>query len=162
MSFFGVHNHSAEGSNLRLRDSINKVPEMIEYAHSLGHAGICFTEHESITSSLDALKYYDSHKDLEGWENFKVVLGNEIYLCTEDVTAENKFNNRYPHFILVALNAHGHQGIRELSTKAWTKNSFMHVMMRVPTYYSDLEEMMANYKGDIIRKHRLVLEELYH
>ena len=150
MSFFGVHNHSAEGSNLRLRDSINKVPEMIEYAHSLGHAGICFTEHESITSSLDALKYYDSHKDLEGWENFKVVLGNEIYLCTEDVTAENKFNNRYPHFILVALNAHGHQGIRELSTKAWTKNSFMHVMMRVPTYYSDLEEMMANYKGDII------------
>lgn len=67
MSFFGVHNHSAEGSNLRLRDSINKVPEMIEYAHSLGHAGICFTEHESITSSLDALKYYDSHKDLEGW-----------------------------------------------------------------------------------------------
>lgn len=150
MSFFGVHNHSAEGSNLRLRDSINKVPEMIEYAHSLGHAGICFTEHESITSSLDALKYYDSHKNLEGWENFKVVLGNEIYLCTEDVTAENKFNNRYPHFILVALNAHGHQGIRELSTKAWTKNSFMHVMMRVPTYYSDLEEMMANYKGDII------------
>jgi len=150
VSFFGVHNHSAEGSNLRLRDSINKVPEMIEYAHSLGHAGICFTEHESITSSLDALKYYDSHKDLEGWENFKVVLGNEIYLCTEDITAENKFNNRYPHFILVALNAHGHQGIRELSTKAWTKNSFMHVMMRVPTYYSDLEELMANYKGDII------------
>ena len=150
MSFFGVHNHSAEGSNLRLRDSINKVPEMIEYAHSLGHVGICFTEHESITSSLDALKYYDSHKDLEGWENFKVVLGNEIYLCTEDVTTENKFNNRYPHFILVALNAHGHQGIRELSTKAWTKNSFMHVMMRVPTYYSDLEEMMVNYKGDIV------------
>ena len=80
MSFFGVHNHSAEGSNLRLRDSINKIPEMIEYAHSLGHSGICFTEHESITSSLDALKYYDSHKDLEGWEGFKVVLGNEIYL----------------------------------------------------------------------------------
>ena len=71
MSFFGVHNHSAEGSNLRLRDSINKVPEMIEYAHSLGHVGICFTEHESITSSLDALKYYDSHKDLEGLERIR-------------------------------------------------------------------------------------------
>lgn len=150
MSFFGVHNHSDEGSNLRLRDSINKIPEMIEYAHSLGHSGICFTEHESITSSLDALKYYDKHKDLEGWEGFKVVLGNEIYLCTEDVTAENKFNNRYPHFILVALNANGHKGIRELSTKAWIVNSFMHVMMRVPTYYTDLEEMMVNYKGDIV------------
>ena len=150
MSFFGIHNHSAEGSNLRLRDSINKIPEMIEYAHSLGHSGICFTEHESITSSLDALKYYDSCKELKDWENFKVVLGNEIYLCTEDVSSENKFNNKYPHFVLVALNANGHKGIRELSTTAWTKNSFMHVMMRVPTYYRDLENMMANYKGDII------------
>ena len=62
MSFIGLHNHSAEGSNLRLRDSINKIPDMIEYAHSLGHKGIAFTEHEAITSSLDALKYYDSKK----------------------------------------------------------------------------------------------------
>lgn len=150
MSFFGIHNHSAKGSNLRIRDSINKIPEMIDYAHSLGHSGICFTEHESITSSLDALKYYDSQKDLPGWENFKIALGNEIYLCNETVTAENKSKNRYPHFILVALNANGHKGIRELSTKSWTENSFMHVMMRVPTYYSDLQEMMRSYKGDII------------
>lgn len=150
MPFFGVHNHSAQGSNLRIRDSINKIPDMIEYAHSLGHKGICFTEHESITSALDALEFYDSHKDLNDWKDFKVVLGNEIYLCTEDVTAEHKSTNRYPHFILVALNAHGHKGIRELSTNAWIKNSFMHVMMRVPTYYSDLENMMVHYKGDII------------
>lgn len=149
MSFFGIHNHSAEGSNLRLRDSINKVPEMIKYAHSLGHRGICFTEHESITSSLNALKFYDSKKDLEDWEDFKVALGNEIYLCTEDVNIDNT-HNRFPHFILVALNANGHKGIRELSTKAWIQNSFMSFMMRVPTYYSDLEEMMKNYQGDII------------
>lgn len=135
---------------MRLRDSINKVPDMIEYAHSLGYSGICFTEHESITSSLDALKYYDSKKDQEDWADFKVALGNEIYLCPPNITAENKFDNRYPHFILIALNANGHKGIRELSTKAWINNSFMHVMMRVPTYYSDLEEMLAAYKGDVI------------
>lgn len=149
MSFFGAHNHSAQGSNLRLRDSINKIPEMIEYAHSLGHNGICFTEHESITSSLDALKFYEQHKDLEEWKDFKVVLGNEIYLCPESVNRENK-SSRFPHFILIALNANGHKGIRELSTKVWMNNSFMHVMMRVPTYYDDLEEMMSKYKGDII------------
>ena len=151
MSFFGIHNHSAEGSNLRLRDSINKIPDMIDYAHSLGHKGICFTEHESITSALDALKYYDSHKDEDNWKDFKVALGNEIYLCNEDVTEENKATNRYPHFILVALNAHGHKGIRELSTQAWVKNSFKTtLMMRVPTYYSDLEAMMSDYRGDIV------------
>ncbi len=149
MSFIGIHNHTAEGSNLRLRDSINKVSEMIEYAHSIGHKGICFTEHESITSSLDALKYYFKHKDLEDWKDFKVLLGNEIYLCTNDVTSENKKNNYYPHFILVALNANGHKCIRELSTLAWSQ-SFMNVMMRVPTYYSDLESIMYSYKGDVI------------
>lgn len=150
MVFFGVHNHSAQGSNLRLRDSINKIPEMIEYAHELGHKGICFTEHESITSSLDALKFYESRKDLPDWKDFKVALGNEIYLCPENTDSNNIDINYFPHFILVALNANGHKGIRELSTNAWIKNSFMRVMMRVPTYYSELEELMSTYRGDII------------
>lgn len=149
MAFIGMHNHSAEGSNLRLRDSINKIPEMIEYAYSIGHKGICFTEHESISSSLNALKCYYEHKEKGELEGFKVILGNEIYLCTEEVNAENKKNNTYPHFILVALNSNGHKGIRELSTIAWSQ-AFMNVMMRVPTHYSDLETIMCSYKGDIV------------
>ena len=150
MSYFGIHNHSAQGSNLRLRDSINKIPDMIDYAHELGHKGIVFTDHEAITSHLDALKYYNQKKGLEGWQDFKVALGNEIYLCTENVTAENIGKNRYPHFILVALDEIGHKAIRELSTKAWTENAFMHVMYRVPTYYHDLEEILEKYKGHLI------------
>ena len=150
MSYFGIHNHTAQDSNLRLRDSINKKEDMIDYAHELGHKGIVFTGHESITSHLDALKYYNSKKDLEDWNGFKVALGNEIYLCTESVTAENIGNNRYPHFILVALDELGHKAIRELSSKAWTENAFMHVMYRVPTYYSDLEEVLQTYKGHLI------------
>ena len=148
--FFGCHNHTDEGSNLRLRDSINKVPDLIEYSHELGHKGIVITEHESITSHLNALKYYNSIKHKSGWEGFKVALGNEIYLCPENVTADNIGNNYYPHFILIALDAEGHKGIRELSSKAWVDNAFMHVMYRVPTYYSDLAEMLQKYKGHII------------
>lgn len=149
MSFIGLHNHTAEGSNHRLRDSINKIPDIIEYAHSLGHKGVAFTEHESITSSFNALKYYETVKNKEGWEDFKVVLGNEIYLCTEDVTPDNKKNNRYPHFILLALNANGHKCIRELSSLAWS-HCFKDVMNRVPLYYSELEEQMKKYKGDVV------------
>ena len=93
--FFGCHNHTDEGSNLRLRDSINKVPDLIEYSHELGHKGIVITEHESITSHLNALKYYNSIKHKSGWEGFKVALGNEIYLCSENVTADNIGNNYY-------------------------------------------------------------------
>lgn len=150
MSFFGIHNHTAQDSNLRLRDSINKIEDMIDYAHELGHKGIVFTGHESITSHLDALKYYNSKKDLEDWDGFKVALGNEIYLCNESVNAENIGQNRYPHFILVALDETGHKAIRELSSKAWTENAFMHVMYRVPTYYSDLEAALQTYKGHLV------------
>lgn len=150
MSYFGIHNHTADGSNLRLRDSTNKISDIINYAHSLGHSGIVFTEHEAITSHLDVLKYYDSVKDKDDWKDFKVALGNEIYLCNRDVCAENIGHNRYSHFILVALDALGHKCIRELSTKAWTQNSFMHVMYRVPTYYDDLEEALNTYKGHLI------------
>lgn len=149
MSYIGLHNHTAEGSNHRLKDSINKIPELIEYTHSLGHKGVAFTEHESITSSFNALKYYEKVKDQEGWEDFKVILGNEIYLCTEDVTAENVKNNYYPHFILLALNANGHKCIRELSTLAWS-HCFFFVMNRVPLYYHELEEHMKMYKGDVV------------
>ena len=80
MSYIGLHNHTAIGSNVRLKDSINKVPELIEYAHELGHKGIAITDHECVSASLDVLQYYNSVKDKPGWEDLKVVLGNEIYL----------------------------------------------------------------------------------
>ena len=150
MSFFGSHNHCHIGSNLRLRDSINKINDLFEYAHSLGHKGIAITDHEAITAHLDALMFHDTVKDKEGWENWKTALGNEIYLCSDNCVAENARDNIYPHFILIACDAEGHKGIRELSTKAWIDNSFMSVMMRVPTYYHDLEEIMGKYKGHII------------
>lgn len=151
MAFIGLHNHSAQGSNLRLRDSINKIPEMIQYASSLGHKGLAFTEHESIASSLDALRYFNEARD-NGTisEDFKCILGNEIYLAQEDCTAENKSTNRYPHFVLLAMNASGHKALRELSSNSWVNNSFMYVMMRVPTFYSELELTMEKYQGDIV------------
>lgn len=148
MSFIGIHNHLASGSNLRLRDTTNKIDEVLNYAHDLGHKGICITDHESISAHLEVMKFYETVK--EEWDDFRIGYGNEIYLCPSWVTEENKNDNIYPHFILVALDEEGHKGLRELSTKAWVNNSFMHVMMRVPTYYSDLEEIMSKYKGHII------------
>ena len=55
----GLHNHS-EYSNFRLRDSINRIPDLMEYAHKLGHKGIAITEHETIASSLEAQAYLRS------------------------------------------------------------------------------------------------------
>lgn len=146
---FSCHGHT-DHSNYRLRDAIIKVPDFIEYHRQCGWSGCVVTEHETIGSHLDALKYFDSVKDKPEYKGFKLGLGNEIYLCPESITADNKGSNFYPHFILIALDAEGHKAIRELSTKAWVNNSFMSVMYRVPTYYSDLQELLEKYKGHLI------------
>lgn len=150
MSYIGVHNHTDIGSNHEFRDSINKVKDLINYAHSLGHKGICITDHESLSAHFKALDYYESKMGEDDWKDFKIGLGNEIYLCPEFITAENIGNNFYPHFILIALDAFGHKGLRELSTKAWTENCFYSKWNRVPTYYNDLAEMLDVYRGHII------------
>ena len=53
--FIGLHNHS-DHSNYRLRDSINKIENLIDYTHQLGHKGIAITEHETVGSTIEALK----------------------------------------------------------------------------------------------------------
>ena len=45
------HNHT-DFSNFRLRDSINRINDLIDYAIELGHEGIAFTEHETIANAI--------------------------------------------------------------------------------------------------------------
>ena len=146
---FSCHGHTCH-SNYRLRDSIIRVPDFITRHKELGFSGCVLTEHESLGSHLEAEKFFEKLKDTPEYEGFKVGFGNEIYLCPDYVTAENVGHNIYPHFILIALDALGHKALRELSTIAWTKNSFYSMMYRVPTYYSDLEGILDKYKGHLI------------
>lgn len=88
-------------------------------------------------------------KDPEKWKEYKLILGNEIYLCNRRQIEEKKIYS-FPHFILIAKNLRGHRALRELSTIACCENSFVYVHMRTPTYYDDLIRIMKEYKGDII------------
>ena len=144
-----LHNHT-EYSNLRLRDSINRYNEMIDYAIELGHEVIAFTEHESISNAVKIEKYYQKIK--ETYPNFKVILGNEIYLCRDGLNAETFIpgEDRYWHFILLAKDAIGHQQIRELSTRAWQRSYVARNMRRVPTYYQDLIDIIGANPGHVI------------
>ena len=137
-----LHNHT-EYSNLRLRDSINRHNEMIDYAIELGHEVIAFTEHETISNAVKIEKYYKKIKEKN--PNFKVLFGNEIYLCRDGMNAQNfiKGEDKYYHFILIARDSIGHQQIRELSTRAWMRSYVGGKMRRVPTYYNDLLEVIG-------------------
>jgi DNA polymerase-3 subunit alpha len=144
-----LHNHTCY-SNLKFRDSINRISTLIDYAIELGHEVVAITEHDSISNALKVEKYYDSIK--KEHPNFKVIRGNEIYLCRNGLNSDNFVSgaDKYYHFILLAKDAIGHQQIRELSTRAWTRSYFARNQRRIPTYYSDLEEILGENPGHVI------------
>ena len=95
MGFFNDHNHTYM-SNLRLIDCINKPKDLIDRAIQLGLSGIAITDHEALCAHIEVNQY--TKKIHEKHPDFKIALGNEIYL-TE--TRECKQN--YYHFILSTI-----------------------------------------------------------
>lgn len=148
--FYGsLHNHT-EYSNLRLRDCIIKVEDLLWYAAELGHEVVGITDHESLSCHVKAEKIYKKVK--EKYPNFKLIRGNEIYLVRNGLDANN-FNkdfDRYYHFCLYAKDAIGHQQIREISTRAWGRSYMARGMRRVPTYYQDLFDVIGKNPGHVI------------
>ena len=144
-----LHNHS-DYSNIRLRDCINKLDDLFNYAGELGHKVVALTDHESISGWVKAEKAAKKLK--EKYPDLKVILGNEIYLCRNGLNAQNynKEVDRYYHFILLAKDAIGAQQIREISTRAWMRSYMARGMRRVPTYYNDLFEIIGKNPGHVI------------
>ena len=144
-----LHNHT-DFSNFRLRDSINTVESLIDYAIELGHDVVGITEHDTIASAIRAEKHYKKIKEAN--PNFKMILGNEIYLVRNGLNGQN-FNSeydRYYHFILLAKDEIGHQQIREISTRAWMRSYTARRMRRVPTHYQDLIDIIGANPGHVI------------
>lgn len=149
-SYANLHSHT-DFSNLRLKDAISRVEDVIDMSHSIGLNGVVITDHEVLSAHIKAKKHVDKRKDELG--DFKVGFGNEIYLVDRDYVETNKELNEkitFNHFLLIAKNAHGYDFLKKQTTQAW-KNEFNYRgMSRVPTYYDWLEENMREFKGDII------------
>lgn len=139
--FFNSHNHTMY-SNLRLLDCIIKPKGLIDKAIQLGLSGIAITDHECLSAHMEVNQYakeiYKTHPE------FTIALGNEIYL-----TETREKNQPYYHFILIAKDAFGHKGLRELSSTAWYNSYYDRGMERVPLLKSELSSIMKMYKGHI-------------
>lgn len=151
--FVHLHCHS-DYSNIRFLDSINKIKNMIKYVNQLGNKAMALTDHESISGHIKFLKIVDELKNKnEIDKDFKPILGNEIYLVDEEqMTYEMDAFNRtqFYHFILLAKNNLGHEQIRKLSALAWKRMFSYKGMDRVPTFYSDIEKVIGEDKGNLI------------
>ena len=141
-NYFGIHNHT-DRSNIRLLDCINRPKALIDKAIELGLSGIAITDHECLSAHMEVNQY--AKKIKETHPDFKIALGNEIYLVDERGPKQ-----KYYHFILIAKDAEGHRALREMSSIAWYNAYVDRGMERVPITKKELKEVMDRYKGHVI------------
>ena len=139
---FECHSHTMY-SNIRLLDSINRPDKLIAHAQEIGLTGIAITDHEALCSHIQVNMIAKKLKEEK--PDFKIALGNEIYL-----TDTRETGIRYYHFILIAKDAEGHRQLRELSTQAWLNSYWDRGLERVPTLKSDLERIVGANPGHLI------------
>lgn len=136
-----VHAHTRY-SNIRLVDALPTPEQLIDRALSLGLKGIAITDHECLSGHIKANKYAQTitkeHPD------FKVILGNEIYLVDE------RPNMAHYHFILLAKDKIGHKQLRILSTVAWLNSYSSRGLERVDTLKEELEKVVSREPGHLI------------
>lgn len=149
--YYSLHNHT-DGSNARLIDCINKTEDLIQRAYDLGLSGVAITDHETVKSHVKASNFIKKKHSKNEWKDFKVIYGNEIYLCRNGLSAENYDGkkDKFYHFILLAKDEEGHEQIRQLSTRAYGHSFMKNKMRRVPTYYKDIEEIVGKNPGHIV------------
>ena len=142
--YASLHNHF-QYSNLKLRDSFNKIPDMVQRAINYGFNALAITDHEVLSGHMEALEVGDTIR--KEHPNFKIILGNEIYLIRAE---EYKNAEKYWHFILLATSKRGHKILRQLSTRAWERSYVERGQRRCPTFIEDLEELVKPHQGEII------------
>lgn len=136
------HSHT-HYSNIRLIDSINTPKSLINKAIELGLKGIAITDHEILSGLPEANIYYQEIK--KDHPDFKVALGNEIYL-----TNDREKGQKYYHFILIAKDLIGFKQMCELSSISWMNSYYDRGLERVPTLKKDLEYIIGKNPGHII------------
>lgn len=137
-----VHAHS-HYSNLRLLDATIRPRKLVDRAIELGLAGVALTDHETLSGHAEINAYAQELKETH--PDFKVILGNEIYLCND-----RSMGQEYYHFILLSKNAVGHKALRELSSNAWLNSYHDRGMERVVTTYDELAAILKKYPGSLI------------
>lgn len=150
IKYASLHNHT-DFSNLRFLDSVIKVDELIDSAYDLGYSAVVISDHEALSGHVKATNYLQANKDK--FKDFKVILGNESYLVSKEEmksAEENKEKFKFNHCLFLAKNLHGHKFLQKQSTLAWKHRHTYRGQERVPSFYKDIEELMKDYKGDVI------------
>lgn len=156
IEYSGLHNHTHYSNIKGMRDSINRVDVLIDEAYKKGYKAIAITDHSSVSGHVEAVDYYNKkYKD----KDFKVILGEEIYLV-DDIQDIRNNGGRYYHMVLLAKNKRGHKAIRKISSQSWKNFYLTGKLERTPIEKKQLEEIMKEHKGDVIASSACLGSEL--
>ncbi|MEB5480916.1 PHP domain-containing protein [Shouchella clausii] len=148
-----THNHTSY-SNIRLLDATTDIAQLIQTSSDLGHAGIAITDHECVSAHVKAIQITrEKKKKGEIPENFKLILGNEIYLVDSLEEVRDNYvsgSTKFPHFLLLSKDKKGHEQLRLLSSLAWKNSFYTGPMERVPTVKETLKEVVSQSPGHLI------------
>lgn len=151
--YFSAHNHT-EYSNIRLLDSINSVDGLIARAKELGLTGMAFTDHEVLSSHVHVVQAYQKMiKDGMDPDEFKIVLGDEIYLVPDVHDMRKNYaasGHSYYHFIILAKDLEGYQLVKEISSTAWGNSFHQRGMERTPIDYKQIAKIIKKNPGHLI------------
>lgn len=195
LEYMSNHNHS-EDSNFRLKDCIIRAEDVVNRAVELGYKGVSITDHETVSAHIRILQRFKQLKKLqikykkylvdndeEGLKNdkdvqkelhllekmdddFKLGLGNEIYLINDLTDVKENYEagvTKFWHFILIAKNKKGYEQIKRISSESAWKNWYKQGKMeRVPTIKHELENIIGDDKGNIIACSACLGGELAH
>lgn len=150
-TYASLHNHS-EYSNalLSFTDSINKIPDMLNWCYNNGIYAMALSDHEGVSGFVELEQ--EANK-LPKDRPFKHIFANEIYLIAEK-NNERRYDSNYKidyyHFLLIALDEIGLKQIYELSSRAWLRSYMYRGLRRRPTFYSDIEDVIGSNPGHIV------------
>lgn len=105
-NFVSLHNQTQSS----LLDSIISTKDLFLKAKELGQSAVAITDHGSLGSAWDALKYSRDTK-------VKLIIGCELYF-------EDHFNEKDSHIILIAKNAIGYRNLLTINKKGFDNNIF--------------------------------------
>lgn len=141
-----------------------RVESLIDEAVRLNYNGVAITDHECLTGHIRFLEHLDYLKKemanpdkpdaLRVPDDFKIILGNEIYLVDSLENVRDNYQSgvtRFWHFILLAKDKVGYNQLKTISSLSGWKNYFRQGKNeRVPTVKSELETIIGNDRGHLI------------
>lgn len=149
LKYINNHVHS-EYSNLRMLDSTNKLDAIIKRSMELGYKGVSITDHTSLSLHVKCMQ--KNKEFIEKGIDFKINLGDEIYLVDDVDVTRNTYQGgvtQFYHFILVAKDPLGYEQLRKIDSKSWENSFKTGKMVRTPIDKKQVEEIIGEDKGHL-------------